>query len=622
MSDAIVSWGLELLRQTELLRTFALHFLWQAPLVTFLVAGLLGLPWFRNPKAAHHLLVSALALLIAAPLMTALLAPPHQPWLASLIEAAPHDLQDDNEQAKQIPEHVEADLGVMDAVELAAADDREPNDLAWEGIASQAESESQSNSSSTYSSVAAWIEDLLGYLATFLPAALLAATLLWCGVALVRLARLAGGLLQVRRLIQTSEPASAAAQEIAGPLSQALQLRRQPTILVSDSLDEAAAVGLADAKVILPRRWAESLDRQMLRAVLAHELAHIRRADLWVLMAQRVVESLLPFHPAVAWMSLEISRQRELCCDAEAIRITGERLAYAQTLQRVADWKLADVRPALSAGIRGESNMNLLSRVKLALGLPAASPAVMSRGLLAAIAVPGIVALVGAGFAPSLSLADDEERTVEVREDENREAKREGAPAREREVGERERDPNREVERDREGDREGRREDRPAPRRDEQERAREVPERENPEMRELIMLLRKLNAEVSSLRAEVNQLKANSRMQPDRPRPEADRPRPEGDRPRGEGDRPREVARPDQPRPDQPRPDQPRREPDRPRPDQPRPDQPRPDQPRPDQPKREGDRPRAEEPKREEPRREEPRREGDKPVEQPAVKPE
>ena len=70
--------------------------------------------------------------------------------------------------------------------------------------------------------------------------------------------------------------------------------------------------------------------------VLLHELAHVRRWDNLVNLAQRIVESLLFFHPAVWLVSRQVRRDREECCDAAVIRHTNRPEAYATLLIDIA----------------------------------------------------------------------------------------------------------------------------------------------------------------------------------------------------------------------------------------------------------------------------------------------
>ena len=119
--------------------------------------------------------------------------------------------------------------------------------------------------------------------------------------------------------------------------------------------------------IILPAAWLMELSSDVLEAVIAHELSHIRRWDLWVNLFQRFVETLFFYHPAVWWVSRQIRLEREKCCDELAVTVTGNRVVYATTLEFLARKRLAVVQAALAAGMGG-SKMALLNRVRYILG--------------------------------------------------------------------------------------------------------------------------------------------------------------------------------------------------------------------------------------------------------------
>ncbi|MCA9137928.1 MAG: M48 family metalloprotease [Planctomycetales bacterium] len=133
-------------------------------------------------------------------------------------------------------------------------------------------------------------------------------------------------------------------------------------VFCSKRIVQAAAVGFFRPMVILPTSWLTSLPPDVLEAVIAHELAHIRRFDLWINLIQRLIEAAFFFHPAVWWLSNQIRLEREVCCDELAIVATGKRCAYAIALETVG--RLNVVSPnAFAAPFTGENKMNLLYRV-------------------------------------------------------------------------------------------------------------------------------------------------------------------------------------------------------------------------------------------------------------------
>lgn len=182
----------------------------------------------------------------------------------------------------------------------------------------------------------------------------------------------------VYRTVRQSQPVPVEMQQMAARLAQRLGLRRVPRIGVSSAVSEPLALQWFRPLVLLPVSWLTDVPPALLEAVLAHELAHIRRHDLWVNLLQRIVETLGFFHPCVWWVSRQIRLERELCCDADAVRATGQPVLYAQALETVARqrWSRGStaqgVRPALVVGIGG-SQMALLHRVRRVLGLESKS---------------------------------------------------------------------------------------------------------------------------------------------------------------------------------------------------------------------------------------------------------
>ncbi len=132
---------------------------------------------------------------------------------------------------------------------------------------------------------------------------------------------------------------SAVSDEIASTASgivDSLGIRRAVRVLESVGADVPTTIGFMSPVVFLPVSTIANLTPLELQAILAHELAHIRRCDFLVNLAQTVIETLLFFHPAVWWLSVRIRQEREIACDDAAIAVTGNRVSYARALTEVA----------------------------------------------------------------------------------------------------------------------------------------------------------------------------------------------------------------------------------------------------------------------------------------------
>jgi beta-lactamase regulating signal transducer with metallopeptidase domain/Tfp pilus assembly protein PilF len=155
---------------------------------------------------------------------------------------------------------------------------------------------------------------------------------LWAIGVAVFAVRMAWGCGQVARLRRGGSAADAGLLEAARRLAQRVGLARAAQVLVSDGVAGPSVVGWLRPVILLPACAISGLSAEQLEAVLAHELAHIRRYDALVNLAQMAVETVLFYHPAVWWVSRRMRLERELCCDDLAVRACEDALCYARAL--------------------------------------------------------------------------------------------------------------------------------------------------------------------------------------------------------------------------------------------------------------------------------------------------
>jgi beta-lactamase regulating signal transducer with metallopeptidase domain len=177
-------------------------------------------------------------------------------------------------------------------------------------------------------------------------------------------------------------------------------------------------VGWLRPTLLVPRDLCERLDAAGLDAVLLHELAHVRRADLRWNLAQRLVLALLWFHP-VAWrLQAAIARERERCCDALAVRHGAAPAALARALVTLAQ-ALPGPRPVLALrAARGDGLVERVralvepahperprpARVAAALALSAACVAALAGGRLAGADAALRDFYVASAFGPTIDI--------------------------------------------------------------------------------------------------------------------------------------------------------------------------------------------------------------------------
>jgi uncharacterized protein (TIGR03435 family) len=145
--------------------------------------------------------------------------------------------------------------------------------------------------------------------------------------------RLIGGCMIALRI--RSQGVTAAPAEWSNALDSLIARTRVSfpvKLLVSGLVRTPAVVGWLKPAILLPAAAITGLAPEHVEALLAHELAHIRRHDYLVSVLQRVAETLLFYHPAVWWLSRQIDEEREACCDDLAVALTGDTLTYVSAL--------------------------------------------------------------------------------------------------------------------------------------------------------------------------------------------------------------------------------------------------------------------------------------------------
>lgn len=167
------------------------------------------------------------------------------------------------------------------------------------------------------------------------PSLLDVALAIWAVGALALLGRLLLGGWKLRRLVRRAECLSGDEWRI--PLAEAggrLALDRLPQLVMASGPPMPFACGLLRPAIVLPRRAAE-WDERRRRAVLCHELAHVRRADLRVNAAAQVAAAVFWFHP-LAWIALRRLRlESERACD-DLVLASGTRPSeYADHLLQI-----------------------------------------------------------------------------------------------------------------------------------------------------------------------------------------------------------------------------------------------------------------------------------------------
>jgi len=196
------------------------------------------------------------------------------------------------------------------------------------------------------------------------------AAIVWCLCVAVLGLRLMLGWLGLRRLqLRDTEPLPDAIRDLVHRVSGRLGMARAVSVRATKLLVEPVAFGLLRPVVLLPVSLLTQCPVELIEAMIAHELAHIRRHDLWVNLFQRVVETLLFYHPAVWWVSGRMRLERELCCDDLVVSFTNRRADYAEALVTLSRARAGNIAGAWTMGMFG-TRLTMLSRVRRVLQMP------------------------------------------------------------------------------------------------------------------------------------------------------------------------------------------------------------------------------------------------------------
>ena len=176
--------------------------------------------------------------------------------------------------------------------------------------------------------------------------------------AVVMALRTALGLLWIRntaRVQVSNERLQASVSRMATQfgVTRAVRLR------VVDNLASPLTAGWLRPLVLVPASLVSGMPHELLEALLAHEMAHVKRLDYLVNLGQNVVEILLFYHPAVWWISGRIRAEREQIADDIAARHTGDPRTLARALSELEKLQFSRHHLALAA-----NGGDLVSRVR------------------------------------------------------------------------------------------------------------------------------------------------------------------------------------------------------------------------------------------------------------------
>jgi beta-lactamase regulating signal transducer with metallopeptidase domain/HEAT repeat protein len=356
-----------------------LHSLWQGAVLAALAAVALRLLRRRSAQARYLAGCAALLLLAGAPVATFLLLPadsaapptPEQAGLPPPKAVAPPVSGSGRVDALLVTQVPQAEKAEVPRLAPPAGPGRSASGPVVQEEEDAGPADSTAWTAGPLKAALPWL--VIGWVA---------------GVAFLSL-RLATGWLQVRRLTWVGlAPVGDEWADRLGALAGQLALWQPVRLFRSALVEVPTVIGWLRPVLLLPASALTGLAPRQLEAILAHELAHVRRHDYLVNLLQSLVEVLLFYHPAVWWLSAQVRRERESCCDDLAVALCGDRLLYARALLALAESRQPQPVLGLAAG-----GGVLLERIRRLLGVAGPHGGGYARPLAGGAALALLLAL-------------------------------------------------------------------------------------------------------------------------------------------------------------------------------------------------------------------------------------
>jgi bla regulator protein BlaR1 len=184
----------------------------------------------------------------------------------------------------------------------------------------------------------------------------------------------------------------------------------KPILLTASNTPlEPGVFGIWRPVLLWPRSISERLDDRQVEAILAHEVAHVRRRDNLAAALHMIVQALFWFYPVVWWLGARLVDERERVCDVEVVRLGSDPQVYAESILQTCQFYLESPLVCV-AGVTGS---NLKRRIEEIMKNDAGTNLNTWKKLLlvgtaaGALTVPIAVGLLNGSRMHAQSIADE-----------------------------------------------------------------------------------------------------------------------------------------------------------------------------------------------------------------------
>src|SRR5271168_764815 len=180
---------------------------------------------------------------------------------------------------------------------------------------------------------------------------------LWLVVSLVRGVKLAMSAVRLRGIWKRAVPVKGCDEVLLAAGFPGVEL------CTSTDVDRPSVIGFFSPRILVPEELFARLTTAEFGQIVLHEVGHLRRADDWINLLQKLSLVVVPLNPVLIWIERQLCLERELACDDDVLRLTKAPKAYATCLTTLAEHRLGRRAAALSLGA-WEKRSELARRVQ------------------------------------------------------------------------------------------------------------------------------------------------------------------------------------------------------------------------------------------------------------------
>jgi BlaR1 peptidase M56 len=167
---------------------------------------------------------------------------------------------------------------------------------------------------------------------------------LWLMVSLVRAVKLVMSAVRLRGIWKRAVPVEGCDAVLLASGFRGVEL------CTSKDVDRPSVIGFFSPRILIPEELFARLTTEEFGQIVLHEVGHLRRADDWINLLQKLSLVLVPLNPVLMWIERRLCLERELACDDDVLRLTKAPKAYATCLTNLAEHRLGRRAAALSLG--------------------------------------------------------------------------------------------------------------------------------------------------------------------------------------------------------------------------------------------------------------------------------